>query len=410
MDYNRSRLHYDRSRFLLGAYILKPYARTEEHIKAMHEAGVDCLFFADPDRDMLDKLAKYGMGAYVWNIVPFWSGGRGENAGKLHETVTVEDYERIAAEFADHPAIWGIDIGDEPSALDFPHYKKLVEAAYRLFPNQFPFLNLYPNYAQVSKNTDDETISQLGTPTYAEHLDKYFEYIDTDYLCYDYYMYSASVHGAYENLCLAADRCRRFGRDLWIVLQVNSLFPEKWISENQLRHQAYTAMAFGVRAISWACWTAGWWSNQVLDENGEKTQQYDKLYTVNHELRAMGDPYMAYRNRSTHFLGFAADSESMTDVPAPAENGVTLGCFENVTADGGCALAGYMTAEDGREALLLADAADPQDNAPVEYTLRLACTKPLKALKNGAPLELTCENGVYAIPMGGSCGVLVMAE
>ena len=69
-----------------------------------------------------------------------------------------------------------------------------------------------------------------------------------------------------------------------------------------------------------------------------------------------------------------------------------------------------MTAEDGREALLLADAADPPDNAPVEYTLRLACTKPLKALKNGAPLELTCENGVYAIPMGGSCGVLVMAE
>ena len=39
MDYNRSRLHYDRSKFLLGAYILQPYARTEEHIKAMKAAG-----------------------------------------------------------------------------------------------------------------------------------------------------------------------------------------------------------------------------------------------------------------------------------------------------------------------------------------------------------------------------------
>ena len=92
------------------------------------------------------------------------------------------------------------------------------------------------------------------------------------------------------------------------------------------------------------------------------------------------------------------------------ENGVTLGSFANVTAAGGCAIAGYMTAEDGGEALLLADAADPQDNAPVEYTVQLACPRPLKALKNGAPLELTAENGVYTIPMGGSCGVLVMAE
>ena len=410
MDYNRSRLHYDRSKFLLGAYILQPYARTEEHIKAMKAAGIDCVFFADPDKEMLDLLAKYGMGCYLRHIVPFWVGGDGSNAGTMHEAVPMEVYEKAAAEFADHPAIWGIDVGDEPSALDFPHYSKLVEAAYRLFPNQFPFVNLYPNYAQVAVNTGEQTVNQLGTPTYAEHLDKYFEYIDTDYLCYDYYMYSSSVHGAYANLCLAADRCRKFGRDLWIVLQVNSLYPEKWITENQLRHQAYTAMAFGVRAISWACWTAGWWSNQVLDENGEKTQQYDKLYTVNHELMAMGEPYMKYRNASTHFLGFAPDAESMTDVPAPAENGVTLGSFANVTAAGGCAIAGYMTAEDGSEALFLADAADPQDNAPVEYTVQLACSRPLKALKNGAPLELTAENGVYTIPMGGSCGVLVMAE
>ncbi|MBQ7915173.1 MAG: hypothetical protein IJ315_00110, partial [Firmicutes bacterium] len=71
---------------------------------------------------------------------------------------------------------------------------------------------------------------------------------------------------------------------MWIVLQVNSKHKEEWISENNLRFQAYTAMAFGAENIIWACYTAGWWHNQVLDEKGEKTQQYEKLKKVNGEI------------------------------------------------------------------------------------------------------------------------------
>ena len=40
-------------------------------------------------------------------------------------------------------------------------------------------------------------------------------------------------------------------------------------------------MAFGAENIIWACYTAGWWSNQVVDENGEKTQQYAKMQKIN---------------------------------------------------------------------------------------------------------------------------------
>jgi len=319
-------------------------------------------------------------------------------------------------------------MGDEPSALDFPHYGKLFEAMARLFPKQFPYLNLYPNYASVAWNTDSQTVSQLGTPTYPEHIARYTECIDTDYICYDHYMYSKTVAGAYENLRVVADRCRATGRDLWIVLQVNSLWPEKWVTLPQLRHQAYTALAFGAKAINWACWTAGWWHNQVLDDQGRPTEQYGKLCIMNRELHALSDRYMKYRNVSTHFLGFEG-SEHVAGVGQAAEKALSAGSFRDVTAENGCsAVIGYMKNGEGGEALMIADAADPLDlNAegkgprsapcadgttePVAWTLTFRVDNPALTpvvAVNGLPAKaLKTGEGEYAVRIEHCAGVLV---
>ena len=193
----------------------------------------------------------------------------------------------------DHPAIWGLDIGDEPSALDFPYYNKIWNRVKKLFPNQFPYLNLYPNYASVSKNTAMQTVNQLGTTTYKEYIEQYCKNVTaSDYICYDFYLYSINVPRAYSNLITISDAAKKYNKSMWIVIQVNSNDKSKWISENELRFQAYTAMAFGVQNIIWGCYTAGWWYNQVLDDKGNKTQQYDKLKTVNAEIHHLSIPYM----------------------------------------------------------------------------------------------------------------------
>ncbi|MBQ6233092.1 MAG: hypothetical protein IJJ80_06240, partial [Clostridia bacterium] len=44
-----------------------------------------------------------------------------------------------------------------PSALDFEHYGKIAETTEKAFTNQFAYLNLYPNYASVAVNTEDQT-------------------------------------------------------------------------------------------------------------------------------------------------------------------------------------------------------------------------------------------------------------
>lgn len=216
----------DRSRLNIGAYILQPYARTEAHIRDVADCGIDFIVCMDNDRAALDLFHKYGMGAIVSGIVPGWWGGDGNNAGKLAAWNPMEKYRTAAATFEDHPAIWGIDVGDEPSALDFPYYGRVIDYVNAAFPNQFAYLNLYPNYASVSQNNAEETVNQLGTPTYAEHIQRYCECVPSDYLCYDFYLYSINVTKHYENLCTVADACRNTGRSMWIILQVNSVDPK----------------------------------------------------------------------------------------------------------------------------------------------------------------------------------------
>ena len=404
----------DRSRLNIGAYILQPYARTEAHIKDVADCGIDFIVCMGNDKPALDLFHKYNVGAIVTGVLPGWWGGDGNNAGKLAEINPMEKYVAAAASFADHPAVWGIDVGDEPSALDFPYYGRVIDYVNKAFPNQFAYLNLYPNYASVSQNNAEETVNQLGTPTYEEHIRRYCECIPSDYLCYDFYLYSINVTKHYENLRVVADACRDTGRSMWIVLQVNSNKPAEWMSENNLRFQAYTSMAFGAENIIWACYTAGWWHNQVLDAEGNKTPQYDKLKAVNSELRTMADEYMKYRRVATHFVGFEGHPH-MAAVKQAAIPSLSTGVFFDVKAEGDQPLVmGEMVNRnaDGSVALMICAADDPYETDPKEYRITFkAYDRRLRAWSGkGYKVIEDLGDGKYAVAVKSNEGVLITAR
>ncbi len=393
---------------------MAPYARDERHVREVKECGIDFVVCMENDRPALDRMHRYGVGAIVTQILPGWWGGDGDNAGKMAEMNPISGYEAAADTFEDHPAIWGIDAGDEPSALDFPYYGRVMDLVDRSFPHQFAYLNLYPNYASVAVNTAHETVNQLGTATYAEHIAQYCQHVGTDYICYDFYMYSASVEGAYENLRIVSDACLRTGRSMWIVLQVNSNREAEWITENQLRFQAYSAMAFGAENIIWGCYTAGWWYNQVLDEKGEKTEQYDKLKKINAELHTMGDEYMRYRRVSTHFVGFQGD-KVLSKVNQDPIASLSTGIFADVREEaGGNLLVGQMVsrAGDGSYALMICNAADPMDAAPsMEWVHFRADHRKVRVINGaGEIIPERQDDGSYRFPLASCAGALVIAK
>lgn len=385
---------FDRRKLLIGTYCLQSYARTEAHVQALADAHIDFICAVPWDPALLDLCQKHGIGLFA-QYLPSWGGWLGENAGTMAEKIPLAEYERCAAEFRDHPAIWALDIGDEPSALDLPHMGRLAEAVQRLFPRMTTYTNLYPNYGAIPENTPEDVVRQLGVAQYADYIDKYIECVDTDYICFDYYMYDTNIFRAYENMALVADKCRASGRDMWVVLQVNSKDPAVWQSENRLRHQAYTAMAFGARAINWACWTAGWWHNNVLDANGAPTQQYEKLRAVNAEIKAMGEKYMRYRNFSTRrFSGGSVEK---------------VGGLANFYSKSDLFI-GEMADESGCHALMMANINDPYDVSPAVGTVRFDYEGELSALCCGKPLPLRQDGNTYEFEIGSSEGVLLMLE
>lgn len=393
---------WDRSKLMIGAYVLAPYARSEAHVRDIAACGVDCIMSMDPDYEALDWFSKYGLGAFVRFIVPEWWGGC--PAGQMATINPLLRYEAAADSFTDHPAIWGIDVGDEPSALDFPHYGKVIPLVERRFPMQFAYLNLYPNYASTSENTGEEVVSQLGTATYQEYIDRYVANVPTDYISYDFYMYANTVDNAFSNLWTVADACRDTGRALWIVLQVNSHREDTVISLNHMRFQAYTAMAFGAESISWGCYTHGWWYNNVLDEEGHKTAQYDKLKAMNAELHALGVTYMRYRRTATAFVGF---DPTMRGAVTRYNDGYVCDLCEE---SGAPLLVGAMIGRNSyAHAYMLCACDDPQDVAPRENRIAFRTTGREVLLHRGeTTVRLTPDDkGQYVVTLPSSHGVLL---
>lgn len=391
----------NRKKLLIGTYCIAPYCRTDAHIKALADCGIDYITAAPYERPFLDLCAKYGVEAVV-NYLPGWWGGDGDNAGQFSEKISEKSYEQSAAKFEDHPAICGMDVGDEPNALDFPHYGKMIKKAKELFPDKLIYLNLYPNYANEK---------QLGTKTYAEHIDSYVRNTDLDYICLDHYLYCHDNFGRdIDNMSIVADACRESGRDFWIVLQVNSNHENIFTSEKQLRLQAYSALAFGVRTINWACWTAGWWSNNVVNKNGNITEQYYKLKRVNAGLKALSPVYMKYKNQKTVFLGKKTD---FTD-RLQTGNGSFGDVFEKVTVNDAesTLLAGYSEKKNGA-ALMLTNVTDPmcvRNDTIADVSFSVKAGMKVKAYYLGKPIELSCRDGIYSLKIENADGVFITAE
>lgn len=363
----RKKKNKNSNEFHIGTYYLAPYARTPKHIQELSDCGIDFVINIPNDPLLLDQLHNCGVSAIVNVVFPSWFGGDGSNAGTMEKLNPIERYQTATQNFSMHPAIWGIDVGDEPSILEFDHYEKIFDFINQEYPSLHPYLNLYPTYAVKGSNTPEEIIQQLGTDSHEHYIDSFCQKVSADYICFDYYLYSATIDGFYQSLKNVSSACQKYGRKLWTVLQVNSHDPYLWISSTQLRIQAFTAMAFGATTLIWACYTAGWWYHHVLDCNGEKTEQYEKLKEVNLQIHLLGRELIKYSHKTTHFIG---------NIPATnvkSSKILNLSFLSGLrTKNQKALLIGEMFLDDSAYALFVFAADDPsgksEDSVPVYFT------------------------------------------
>jgi len=352
---------YDNDRLLLGAYnawLLDNHASLPRLAK---DAGLDFLV-SRVNEDFLDVCAAAGIGVIAGNY----------NAPTAYYTISA-DAENAwlnlsGAAYKAHPALWGDDLIDEPTSKEFAKISGMLGQYATLNTGRLPYINLFPIYANEEQLGNAPQMGALqyllpGTTygdaqldKYRRHTADYIKTIDTDYISVDIYPYkvTGTNDNWLHNLDILAEACRDTQRGLWVITQaagnaVNGTdgTSQRWCDKksDQLQ-QSYASLAFGAKAVIYACFQTGWWDvdSHMVNPAGETTGTYDAVKAVNAELAPFAKLYGAYTwlGAYTHNSPKAAGLryELSNGLPAAqrpeicSRDGLLVGCFQETAGEG----------------------------------------------------------------------------
>jgi len=331
---NMSILHdFCRGRYPVGMFYVDKELWTDDGIKQVAGTGADFLVSVESAEPLISLCEKYGLAIISKStIAPLWWGGNGDNAGGYANKVPLSGFGDIGKSYPSSPVVWGDYLVDEPNSSDFNHINKIINRYRELFPGKIPFINLYPSYGSIPKNTEAEIVAQLGNTTYAEHIDQYVREVDLPYICFDFYPFSGmNVLEKYlGNLDIVAKACRKSSKEMWVIIQTGAWKAEDMLSAYQLDWQVYLCLAYGADVIIHASYSKGWWeeTTSCVNLKGEKNLTYDYVKKINSVLHSpLGTAILGYDHIRTGIFGDIASSDKRLGLNALEQS-------ENEAADG----------------------------------------------------------------------------
>ncbi len=295
---------FDRDKLLLGAYCMNTgVANRIEMLEWFRDAGLE--FFVqtgggDLTDDVLSFCDENGIGILAANTA-------------YNKTLT-------------NPCVWGINYRDEPSAKQFDEVAAGVAAEFERDATRLPYVNLFPMYAsseQLGETADDvpgandQSFSDAlnkDSIRYRKHISDYIGTFDLDILSVDIYPlhWNAGTHkqeASYDkwlrNLDILSEACRLNNIDYWVITQAagEANGGMKYCdSDRDQRWQNYVTLAFGPKAIIYACYYTGWWDgdSHLINNAGERTDTYYAVQKVNNEMAPFADVYGNYEHVGTY--------------------------------------------------------------------------------------------------------------
>lgn len=303
----------------------------------------------------------------------------------------------LFADYTHHPVRVGDTAGDEPHASLFPAMGEYYRLFHEKFPKQFLFSNLFPA-GTVSK--------LLGTKTYEEYVAEFVKNVPSDFISLDEYpFFSISVLKSMAfAICLdtydiIGSACRENGRDFWLYLQTQGNWFDRIYSlptYEQIRWQAYAALAYGAKCIMHISYTPVWGSDAyaMIDKQGIVTEQYLYAKRINNELNALSPVYMRYRNlgvlpsnakRETGYLKRAFKAQKNS---SDKKGFSGLDCIERISSEYSV-ITGYFAENGGKGYAVMPvncrDLYSPDANQNIQVYLKHPCT--VTVYKNGKVSE-----------------------
>lgn len=306
------------------------------------------------NRRLLALAARHGLRVWVADHRLYAAAAGAPDPGALANAVV--------ASYRDAPALDGYVVADEPTVDDFPRLAPVVAALGSADPARLAYVNLLPDYVSPAN---------LGAASYADYLEGFVAAVQPRLLSVDYYPFGEHKDRStfFANLAALRDTALRHDLPfLWIMLAMPH-GPYRDPSEAELAWQAFHALAYGARGISYfTYWTPpadDWNHRRGLIEDGRPTARYAEAQRLNRQLRAVGDALAGWRSLAV------ADSRGDIATPLPigplqAVDGgaVTIGLF----GDGNGGIAALLVNRDYRAAATATLHLRPDTPAPLLLT------------------------------------------
>ncbi len=260
----------------------------------------------------------------------------------------------FAEPIANHPALLGFNIIDEPSATWFPKLARVRRAVEsRLTNGRYAVCNLFPDYASVGaltgvKPEGEDVEGWKVEGAYETHVAQYMAALRPKMLSFDYYpLYTdrTDAAGFMNNMRVIADAAKAYNVPFHGFLQAVSWHGHRVPTREEYRWMAHCHFVHGAKLLSyffyWAPYIDGGpegFTSALVDFDGNKTPLYEQAKAVNAEIFAMAPAFLAFDHRTFMTAGFTREElkAMWMDDAVPVFDGVSLsgegkivaGCFD----------------------------------------------------------------------------------
>ena len=292
------------------------------------------------------------------------------------------------SEYRDQPGFGGYFVADEPVVDQFAGLAAVIGRLRAADPDHLAYVNLLPEYA----------VGGAGAASYPDYVERFVTTVEPALLSYDYYPFG--IPGTrptfFTSLALMRELSERHGVPFMLIVLAMPHATYRDPTEGELRWQAYHALAYGARGISYfAYWTPVdvehadiMKFHHGLIEDGRPTRHFAEASRINRTARAIADELQGFRSVSVaDSIGEVAPPPPLGPIAAMEGGPATAGLFED--ADG--RIAALIVNRDYRQAAgitlrLRAGEAQPQQFDPATRTWADGRDAPLRLVPGGAVL------------------------
>ncbi|MBQ9921502.1 MAG: S-layer homology domain-containing protein, partial [Clostridia bacterium] len=415
---------FTKDRIAIGLWGVQASLATPEGIKDMADLGANLIISggAVNGAPAIERVLKhadlYGIEVYLGNYFDIYEYPTAESAQAI---IDERDPRLVSGRYLHHPSFAGHYEGDEPGSDHFPMLGDLIEDYEAQMPGKRAFENLLPMYANAAQLKYGASASSIeyydaDPDLYKKHCQGWVDNVDTDYICTDIYplQWTGGKKTTYrdylESINQIATVARDSGREFWCCIQTFG-WNEGQRTPNvaEYRWQTYCMFSFGCTGILlWNYMGSENFPSLVHPKTLEKTPAFDDCKVVMHEINAISDVFMQYKNlgaytlnttlpyqkMSNQYTEFSTIKEIKTDAP------LLVGCFDKKDGNGKAFTLVNLTDFQGNEGLVISSVSFALDDM----------SRTVTSYYHGQPEVLTAKDGMYTIDLEVGDGVFITVE